>query len=347
MKTSTPSTIVTAFVISFISAGVTSAVEPPAPPVITSPANHAAIRRAPVDIRVGVQVVQGYQVQSVQLRANGVPIGYASPTSFFGEWSFPNKCHISIMGAPDGAVKIDYTPPGDEAMFLINGSMTSANTFAGTFIHWPGNGVTNEGDVTAKFSFNSTGMLVVVFKGDAPLGTRNVSGGVSGADTYRFLWSQPRDGTCRLSALASYLPEGSATPLDVASPVVTVKIDLPAMPEIVVQQPAGSTLADGAATRSFGTARVGRPGLTKTFTIRNVGNAPLNLSAITRNGPHAADFILTNPAKSRLSPGSSTTFAVTFKPRATGLRKAAIHLGSNDADENPFDIQLTGQGASR
>lgn len=347
MKTPIPSAVFAALVVSASCSGVAKAIEPPGPPAITSPANNTTIRRAPVDIRVGVEVMQGYQVQSVQLRANGVPIGYAAPTSYFGEWSFPNTSHISILGEPSGPVMIDYHPSDTAPMFVMDGAMTSAHTFAGTFSHWPGDGVTNEGALTAKLSFNSTGRLVVIFNGDAPLGARTVSGGVSGADTYRLLWNQPRDGSYRLSALVSYLPDESSTPVNVVSPLVTVKIDLPAVPEIVVQQPVGSNLVDGSATRSFGTAKVGRAGLTKTFTIRNTGTASLNLAAISRNGPHAADFIITNPKMTRLAPGGSATFAVTFKPRAMGLRKAAVHIGSNDTDENPFDIQLTGQGATR
>jgi hypothetical protein len=50
------------------------------------------------------------------------------------------------------------------------------------------------------------------------------------------------------------------------------------------------------------------------------------------------------PPKTSLAPGSSTTFKVIFKPSAKGTRKANIHIKSNDADENPFDIKLTGQG---
>jgi hypothetical protein len=38
---------------------------------------------------------------------------------------------------------------------------------------------------------------------------------------------------------------------------------------------------------------------------------------------------------------------VTFKPTAKGARIAAIHIKSNDADENPFDIDLAGQGGKK
>jgi hypothetical protein len=43
-------------------------------------------------------------------------------------------------------------------------------------------------------------------------------------------------------------------------------------------------------------------------------------------------------------PGGSTTFTVKFTPAALGVRTAALHIASNDADENPFDIALTGTG---
>jgi hypothetical protein len=43
-----------------------------------------------------------------------------------------------------------------------------------------------------------------------------------------------------------------------------------------------------------------------------------------------------------LEDNTSTTFTVTFTPSAAGARSAAIHIASNDANESPFDITLTG-----
>ena len=40
-------------------------------------------------------------------------------------------------------------------------------------------------------------------------------------------------------------------------------------------------------------------------------------------------------------------FTVRFTPGGTSLRSAVLHLASNDADENPFDIALTGTGLTR
>ncbi len=116
-------------------------------------------------------------------------------------------------------------------------------------------------------------------------------------------------------------------------------------PEIDVQQPLGSRLVDGTARKNFGTVKIGMTG-SKYFTIKNTGTANLTGLAITSNGVNALDFTVTGPAKTWLTPGTSTTFKVTFKPTAAGNRYAAIHIKSNDLNEKPFDIHLGGLGVA-
>lgn len=115
--------------------------------------------------------------------------------------------------------------------------------------------------------------------------------------------------------------------------------------EIAIQQPSGTDLADGKAKRSFGTVKPGGRGRSLTFTIRNPGTKSLLDLAVTKDGPHARDFIITGPPKDRLPPGAATTFKVEFKPSARGTRSASIRIASNDRNENPFDIKLAGMGA--
>ena len=115
-------------------------------------------------------------------------------------------------------------------------------------------------------------------------------------------------------------------------------------PEITVEQPVASNLKDGKAKRSFGTVSIRNGAKTMVFVIRNDGTTKLTNLAITRDGINAADFTLSKPAATSLDPGQSTTFRVTFKPQAKGTRSAAIHITSNDADESPFDVSLTGLG---
>lgn len=114
-----------------------------------------------------------------------------------------------------------------------------------------------------------------------------------------------------------------------------------AAPEIAVEQPAGTNVADGG-TVSYGSINLGtnKP---LTFTIKNTGDADLTGLAIAKSGTNAADFTITaNPTAPVTGPTGSTTFTVNFTPSANGLRTADIAITSNDADEGTFNINLTG-----
>lgn len=116
-------------------------------------------------------------------------------------------------------------------------------------------------------------------------------------------------------------------------------------PEIDVFQPSTSPLVDGRTRKSFGTVKLKRSGIRKSFTIRNTGGATLLNLAVSKTGSHSKDFIITQPLKKSLPAGASTTFTVVFKPSAKGTRKAELRIRSNDANENPFNISVTGLGA--
>ncbi|MCU0750309.1 MAG: choice-of-anchor D domain-containing protein, partial [Akkermansiaceae bacterium] len=116
-------------------------------------------------------------------------------------------------------------------------------------------------------------------------------------------------------------------------------------PEIDVFQPSTSPLVDGRTRKSFGTVKLKRSSITKSFLIRNTGGANLLNLSVAKAGPHLKDFVITQPLKKSLPPGGSTTFTVVFKPTVKGTRNAFIRIRSNDANENPFDISVTGLGA--
>ncbi len=115
-----------------------------------------------------------------------------------------------------------------------------------------------------------------------------------------------------------------------------------AAPEISVQQPQTKELIDGKVSISFGSVKVGRSGMTKTFYITNLGDAELTGLSITKDGKNKDDFAVGTLAKMTLPSKSSVQFKVTFKPAAKGTKNAAIHIKSNDSNESPFDIKLTG-----
>ena len=114
-------------------------------------------------------------------------------------------------------------------------------------------------------------------------------------------------------------------------------------PEIAVQQPAGTSLVDGDANVGFGSVRMGNS-TTKIFVITNTGSGVLNLGGLSLSGPAATEFTWLPPGTSALAPGQGTTFSVTFAPAVLGPRSAHLEIGSDDFDENPFDIYLSGTG---
>ena len=116
-------------------------------------------------------------------------------------------------------------------------------------------------------------------------------------------------------------------------------------PEVAVSNNA-SALDDGSANIGFGTAAIHGAGATQTFVITNAGTAPLTGIAVSCDGSHATDFTVVQPAATALAPGASIGFTVGFSPMAAGTRQAAIHITSNDANESPFDITVSGTGGT-
>ena len=115
------------------------------------------------------------------------------------------------------------------------------------------------------------------------------------------------------------------------------------LPDIAVEQPVGNSLVDGVGSRNVGSAAIG-DSTNVTFTVRNTGTANLTGLSVTKDGTNSADFTVGSLGATTVAPTQSTTFVVTFAPGATGVRNAAIHIASNDPDENPFDVSLTGTG---
>ncbi len=82
------------------------------------------------------------------------------------------------------------------------------------------------------------------------------------------------------------------------------------------------------------------------FTIQNTGTGPMTGLGVTIDGPDAAMFSVATPPLAPLAPTSNTTFTIRFLPPSSGTKTATLHIASNDADENPFDIVLTGLSLS-
>jgi hypothetical protein len=120
-----------------------------------------------------------------------------------------------------------------------------------------------------------------------------------------------------------------------------------AVPEIAVFQPQTTNLATGS-TRAFGSCPVGSA-VSLTFRVSNVGTDDLLLTGSPRiniSGAEAGSFYANDPSTSLIVTSDSIEFSVQFSPSSGGPKSASLSIPNNDADENPFQIQLEGIGTA-
>ncbi|MBN2093393.1 choice-of-anchor D domain-containing protein [candidate division KSB1 bacterium] len=85
----------------------------------------------------------------------------------------------------------------------------------------------------------------------------------------------------------------------------------------------------------------------KTFVVKNEGTENLNVTATSPVGANALEFsIQTGGGTFTLAPGSTRDIVIKFAPTGAGSKSAALSISSNDPDENPFLISLTGSGTA-
>jgi len=123
--------------------------------------------------------------------------------------------------------------------------------------------------------------------------------------------------------------------------VITV---LPPEPEMDVLE-GSNDIPDGGGY-DFGDCEVGTY-VEVTFTIENNGAAGLTLDGspiIVLGGTDPDQFSVQQQPTSPVDPGGNTTFIIRFTPTSIGYKSASISIGSNDADEHPYDITLEGTG---
>lgn len=103
----------------------------------------------------------------------------------------------------------------------------------------------------------------------------------------------------------------------------------------------GTTVLLMNGTISYGTRPLNGTALNQTITLANTGKATLAINSVSLSG---SDFqIVTQPAKT-IAAGKTTSFIVSFRPTSSGTKQASLSISSNDPDENPFTLSLTGSG---
>ena len=101
---------------------------------------------------------------------------------------------------------------------------------------------------------------------------------------------------------------------------------------------------------NFGSLEVASGTRAKSYTVENTGNATLTLSGaspyFTITGTNASDFsVSTTPSNSILA-SVTTTFGITFDPRAARTRTAIVTVLSNDVNKPTYTFAIQGEGVN-
>ena len=109
-------------------------------------------------------------------------------------------------------------------------------------------------------------------------------------------------------------------------------------PDISVENPNAVVLTSNVSNVNFSAFR----GIARSFVIKNLGTTPLRRIVISGSGADIANFTFSQPAVNTVAPGTSTTFTVIFYQNEARVHNARLRITSNDLNETPFLINLTG-----
>ncbi len=110
-------------------------------------------------------------------------------------------------------------------------------------------------------------------------------------------------------------------------------------PEIAVFDEGGASITDGqSAVIDLGWGSLGRLGPARTFTVRNDGEEFLVLGLV--KVPDG--FEVTQPLKTTLDGGETTTFTVQLLTDVEGTFAGDVTFANTDGDESPFSFPVTG-----
>ncbi|MFD0894113.1 choice-of-anchor D domain-containing protein [Luteolibacter ambystomatis] len=229
--------------------------------------------------------------------------------------SFTTTAVIPAQGTTQAATDITTTTA------KLNGSVSSG-TYGATISFQYGTSATLATSTTVSAGSVAAGTTAAV---SAPLT------GLTAGTTYYFrvVTTQAGSSAPQLGQIASFTTTAAVT----GKAKIGVKV-------------AGEELENGESIE-FDDTKIGDTD-TITLTIRNTSNkVALTGIAVSLTGRDDDQFkIITAPATT-VAPGAKTTCVIRFAPTAEGKQKATLLIASNDPNDNPFKVKLSGIAAPR
>ncbi|MCX6855640.1 MAG: choice-of-anchor D domain-containing protein, partial [Verrucomicrobia bacterium] len=147
---------------------------------------------------------------------------------------------------------------------------------------------------------------------------------------------RPSSGGARTAALHLLTSDANESPFDIKLSGTGIG------PEISVA--AGTVqLASGGPAIDFGEVITATSSVARTYTLKNLGNAPLTGISVSSDSPR---FVIGGTPAGTLDAGKTATFTLTFSPNADGPFTGTISIASNDFDEATFTLPVIGKGAA-
>jgi hypothetical protein len=144
-------------------------------------------------------------------------------------------------------------------------------------------------------------------------------------------------GSCIINV--TFTPSG----INKSTGTVTINDNAPGSPQTIALTGTGTEVELVPTSLSFGTQKVGTTSPAQTVTLTNVGKTSLSITGTPLGGANKADFAQTNTCGTSVSAGASCTFNITFTPKATGSRTAAMAIEDNGG-ASPQIVGLSGTG---
>lgn len=161
--------------------------------------------------------------------------------------------------------------------------------------------------------------------GDAPF---SVAPGASSDITVRFNPSEPRESVATMRVLSND-PDEAQIVVDLVGRGVSTAVQ-----DIAVEP----------ASLGFGVVQVDFDA-NRTLNVRNLGATLLDVSDITVTGIDASQFSIAGTgAPFGVDGGAERALIVRFAPTSVGTKSAMLNLFSDDPDENPLSVPLSGEG---
>ncbi len=186
--------------------------------------------------------------------------------------------------------------------------------------------------LTATITPSGATGTVTFYDGGTNLGSAPVIGGVATLNT-----SSIAIGSRTLSA--EYSGDGAYDPGSDTDPHTVLNL-----PEIDVQRPAGSTIGDGGAD-NIGDRHAGSVILE--YTVCNILGAQLTIPSggvTAANMINSSGFTVLTALPLNVAAGNCATLQISFNVTDHGPFSFDLDIANNDADENPYDIAVSGMG---